>query len=614
GQTELSALKYKQFLKAKAVLDVESKIKSSQETLEKEEKETRSNLNFSEELDKKIGFLEAKRYKVQEELAEIRGKMKAQIVPGKTDGESLKIEKLDYERQLDVMSQKLKELDAQLSEEQGQFNNLKTAVDKFNSKIESAKHNRIDSDQLRRTLEDFESEFSHAVEMLSAENFHDIKSKLKQLVSKLAETRRGMSLAPVDLTALFVSKEDTQTQLHKLELNIVEHTTLRQTYIETIESYNAKLNQIKSLLVDDPEKFKSELFAQEEILNTSLSELIEQINDLRGNLSKVTQQEKDKKNFLIEEEKKYRQMNSDLAVQKDDFNQILVEKARIETRLEAINKEAQNALGTKLDQLHQHKEAQVPADLTNKIVKLKHQLELAGGIDETTMQEYRETEERFNYLTQQSQDLSKAVLDLKTVIEELDAVIKNQFSEAFDKISEKFSEYFRILFNGGRAQMTLQRSAIISDDDQSAEDQETDDEDEVPAGVDGVRAKKAQTEISGIEIKATPPGKKLASIAALSGGERALTAIALLCAMLASYPSPFVVLDEVDAALDEANSIRLGKILGTLSNKTQFIAITHNRETMRQAHTLYGVTMTDEGISKILSLKLEQAEKVAPQS
>ncbi len=112
----------------------------------------------------------------------------------------------------------------------------------------------------------------------------------------------------------------------------------------------------------------------------------------------------------------------------------------------------------------------------------------------------------------------------------------------------------------------------------------------------------------GIEIKATPPGKKLATIAALSGGERALTAIALLCAMLASYPSPFVVLDEVDAALDEANSIRFAKILGTLAHQTQFITITHNRETMRQGHTLYGVTMGDDSISKILSLKLEQAE------
>jgi chromosome segregation protein len=117
--------------------------------------------------------------------------------------------------------------------------------------------------------------------------------------------------------------------------------------------------------------------------------------------------------------------------------------------------------------------------------------------------------------------------------------------------------------------------------------------------------------VTGIDIKATPPGKKLASIQALSGGERALTSIALLCSLLACFPSPFVVLDEVDAALDDANTIRFGQILGTLSHQTQFITITHNRETMAQANTLYGVTMGDDGISKILSVKLEQAKSFA---
>ena len=117
--------------------------------------------------------------------------------------------------------------------------------------------------------------------------------------------------------------------------------------------------------------------------------------------------------------------------------------------------------------------------------------------------------------------------------------------------------------------------------------------------------------IVGIDIKATPPGKKLASIQALSGGERALTSIALLCSLLTCFPSPFVVLDEVDAALDDANTIRFGQILGTLAHQTQFITITHNRETMAQAAILYGVTMGDDGVSKLLSVKIEQAKQFA---
>jgi chromosome segregation protein len=614
-ETDLSALKTQLDLKDKAVQDIEAQIESFRGNLEKEERASQSNQGFTEELEKKISFLEAKRYKVQEELAEIRGKLKAQVVPGKNDPESLKVEKLDYERQLDVMSQKLKDLDSQLASEQKQFSDLKAAVDHFNKKIDAAKNSKMDPDQLRRTLEQFESEFSNALETLTSDNFNDIKSRLRQLVSRLAEARRSLTLAsPVDLSGLLMEKEETQARLHKMELNMVEHSTLKQTYLDTIESYNSKLNQIKSLMKDDPEKFKSELFSQEERSNAALTELVSQISELRESLTKITQQEKDKKAFLMEEEKKYRQLSGELAGHKDEQNRVLVDKARLETRLEAVSKEAEAALGAaRLPELAQHKKAEVPADLVNKIDKLKRQMELAGGIDEATMQEYRETEERFNYLTQQSGDLTKAVADLKSVIEELDQVIKNQFNEAYAKISEKFVEYFRILFNGGRAQMTLQRSAVSEDDAEGELAEDIEDEEAAPVGVDGVRRKKSQMEISGIEIRATPPGKKLASIAALSGGERALTAIALLCAMLASYPSPFVVLDEVDAALDEANSIRFAKILGTLAHQTQFITITHNRETMRQAHTLYGVTMTDEGISKILSLKLEQAEKVVPQ-
>lgn len=119
------------------------------------------------------------------------------------------------------------------------------------------------------------------------------------------------------------------------------------------------------------------------------------------------------------------------------------------------------------------------------------------------------------------------------------------------------------------------------------------------------------TGLQGVEIQATPPGKKIQSIAMLSGGERALTAIALICAIISANPSPFVVLDEVDAALDEANSERLAKILDELSHKTQFIVITHNRASMRKANILYGVTMGDDGVSKLLSIKLDEATATA---
>lgn len=345
----------------------------------------------------------------------------------------------------------------------------------------------------------------------------------------------------------------------------------------------------------------AELAAEEERLNQSLEKLLSEIKTLEADLENYAKAEEETKQQLFVKERLLRNKQETLVRTSEQKNFLSVESAKLMTRKEAYEQEAAVELDVGFrEKIERSNGTAVPAGLPEKITKLKGQLAMVGGVDELVQQEYKETEERYQYLTSQCHDLEKGMADLKTVIKELDEVIKKEFHGAFTRISEKFAEYFRILFNGGRANMTIMREAI------QQEVQGEKSEEEEPASSQDLRHS-GRTEIVGIEIKATPPGKKLAGISALSGGERALTSIALLSAILATYPSPFVVLDEVDAALDEANSIRFGKILGTLAHKTQFITITHNRETMRQSHTLYGVTMGDDGVSKILSLKLEQA-------
>ena len=343
-----------------------------------------------------------------------------------------------------------------------------------------------------------------------------------------------------------------------------------------------------------------------ERLDTELSALTEKITGAEKKIAQLTESETERKNQLFVKERLLRNKQDTLLRTHDQKNQLTVELARYQTRLENHEQEAKTALGEDFDAAIRQVEGQpIPAGLTEKVAHLTKQLEMIGGVDDLLVQEFKETEERHVYLTSQSADLQKGLADLKAAIVELDEVIKKEFQEAFDKISDKFSEYFRVLFGGGKATMTILKERVTPLPTSPTGGEEIDNEEFPP--LDGEGKGGVKSEITGIDIKATPPGKKLAGIAALSGGERALTAIALLSAMLASYPSPFVVLDEVDAALDEANSIRFGKILGTLASRTQFITITHNRETMRQSHTLYGVTMGEDGISKILSLKLEQA-------
>ncbi len=238
------------------------------------------------------------------------------------------------------------------------------------------------------------------------------------------------------------------------------------------------------------------------------------------------------------------------------------------------------------------------------MIDCKNQLELIGGIDLETEKEYNETKERYDFLSNQTSDLNNAIKSLEEIISDLDLNIKGRFDHEFNIISEKFSEYFKILFNGGTAKIIK-----LSEEEKSVASENLEKIEENPSEENLKKIKLLKKRnalgLSGIEIQATPPGKKIQAISMLSGGERALTAIALICAIISSNPSPFVVLDEVDAALDEANSERLAQILDDLSNKTQFIVITHNRASMKRASVLYGVTMQSDGISKLLSVKLE---------
>ena len=232
-------------------------------------------------------------------------------------------------------------------------------------------------------------------------------------------------------------------------------------------------------------------------------------------------------------------------------------------------------------------------ELKRKIERMRARLEEIGGIDETVVKEYQETEARHSFLSKELEDLKNAKTSLHELIKELETNIKEDFHIGFAKIKEEFHNYFRIIFGGGRA--TLQLVDVPMRGGSSEEEGEEDGESTRP------------TE-PGVEVSIDLPKKRIKGLTMLSGGERALTSIALLFSITAVNPPPFLILDETDAALDEANSQRYSAILRELAKKTQLILVTHNRETMKCASILYGVTMGDDGVSKLLSLRLEEAE------
>ena len=219
------------------------------------------------------------------------------------------------------------------------------------------------------------------------------------------------------------------------------------------------------------------------------------------------------------------------------------------------------------------------AEAEEKYTEVRRKIEALGPVNPDALQEFEESQQRYDFLNAQRQDLLDSIRDTEKAIKEIDVESKKRFQDAFDKINEYFRGTYEILFNGGAGEMRLTDPTNVNE--------------------------------SGIDIIASPPGKRLQNVLLLSGGERAMTAKALLMAIFKFQPSPFCVLDEVDAPLDEANIIRLTKLVKEMSGNTQFIFITHAKRTMEASQSMYGVTMQEPGVSKLVSVKFHGGEKPA---
>ena len=303
-------------------------------------------------------------------------------------------------------------------------------------------------------------------------------------------------------------------------------------------------------------------------------------------------------NTQRETEQKIQQLSAELQVlERDrvDFKQEIQEAVSLIGRSASdyYTKELQSEHGENINQEQiVQEDRQEQRKRKRELEKLKIRLEELGvGATEDLLSEHKEAQERDTFLASELDDLSQSVDNLKSLTEEMQEKLQEQFAAGMEKISQEFNTFFTLMFGGGSA--VLQRVALKvrkHEDDDDAEDAKTEE---------------------GIELNVQLPNKRVKGLEMLSGGERALTSIALIFAMSQVNPPPFIILDETDAALDEANSRRYGDMIEALSKKSQLVLITHNRETMARAGILYGITMGGEGVSKVLSVKFEEAAAVA---
>ncbi|MGH2487854.1 MAG: AAA family ATPase, partial [Ktedonobacterales bacterium] len=347
----------------------------------------------------------------------------------------------------------------------------------------------------------------------------------------------------------------------------------------------------------------------------ALTELRERVRTLSTEAQTAEQRQSDLDRQIQELERGQNSERQELARVEVEHKRSVIESQRardaIETLIQQIREELTDGDGDPVEafavaevgQDDDAREAEATEALSSEeanklrrqIDQLRGRIKHLGGYDPEAPQVYEELKTRFDFLTGQVRDMEHASANLITVIQELDATMRRQFEETFHAVNERFQRHFTSLFSGGaaRLELTAPRRAQ-SDEDEEDDAQET----RMPTRGMG---------LGGIEVYVQIPGKRVQDLTLLSGGERAMVSAALLFALLETNPPPFCLLDEVDAALDEANVVRFCEILQVLAEQTQFIVITHNRVTMTHANAIYGISMGGDSVSRVLSMKLKEA-------
>ena len=412
---------------------------------------------------------------------------------------------------------------------------------------------------------------------LVKENIISIKYELEKCIQekeKTVDTIKNIENKMNEIDNKLKQQEDKLYLLNKAKIEIEETIN---TKAKQADELNRQHEEIKADLTGTKNILEGKLTEEEENI---LKEYYESIRKKDETVNTINILE-DEKHDLEEEKEQFeyqiRKENTTYNTKNKELKELEIEVNRLDVKLDNLL----NILNETYNMTYEHATSLYKLELDSDIARtkvntLKRELRDIGEVNLNAPKEYDEISTRYEFLITQREDLINAENTLLDIIKEMDTVMIREFKKTFEVINKNFNETFKELFRGGNAALKL------TDPDNILE--------------------------TGIEIDACPPGKKLKNISLLSGGEKTFTAISLLFAILKSRPVPFCVLDEVEAALDEVNVDSFGNYVKRLQEKTQFILITHKKKTMEYANTLYGITMQESGVSKLVSVKLESLE------
>ena len=484
--------------------------------------------------------------------------------------DKLEKEKEEYINSSEVIIEQVQGLEKQLQETdityatgKQRVSSIDENIQTIQKRIEKLKEESSKIEEKQKEIQTQKQENEKQIEHMKEQNEEDQKI-IDEFSNSNKESQEYIDNLNLDITNLKISV----SSFNESEVSIQEMTDMLKTEIET----HTKNKENKNKQIEKAKEENIQLKAEIENTKQEIEKVKEQVANSGENIEKLKQERIQKNEKLTEKETEQTSEFKTIEDLKAQITKLEVKKTKTEEDITDIINKMWEEYQLTPNNVKDYQKPENIALTQRKVNELRTDIRELGSVNVDSIEEYKNLKERYDFMCEQRLDLENTMSKLRKIIQEMLETMKQQFKEKFEIINKNFGEVFKELFGGGMAEVSL-----------------TDEENILECGID---------------ITVQPPGKKLQNMTLLSGGEKAFTAIALLFAILKINPAPFCVLDEIEAALDDVNVYRFAEYLKKFSKETQFLVITHRKGTMEAANTVYGVTMEENGVSKLLSMKL----------
>ena len=491
-------------------------------------------------------------------------KLKEKIKKLEKDKEEYVSSSEDIIEEVQSLEKQLQEIDITYATEKQRVVSIDENIEQIQKRIEKLKDENSKAEESKKSIEASKQENEKQIENINTQNREDQK-----IIDEFSNTNKDSQKYIDDLNLDITNLKISVSSFNESEVSIQEMTDMINKEIEThTKNKENKKAQIENANLENV-KLKDEI----ENTKQEIEKVKSQVANSGENIEKLKKERINKNEKLSKKEDEQTEQFKTIENLKAQITKLEVKKSKTEDDITDIINKLWEEYELTPNNVGNYSKPENVALTQRKVNALRTDIKELGSVNVDSIEEYKNLKDRYDFMCEQRLDLEDTMSKLRKVIQDMTDTMKKQFKEKFEVINKNFGEVFKELFGGGMAEVTL-----------------TDEENILECGID---------------ITVQPPGKKLQNMTLLSGGEKAFTAIALLFAILKINPAPFCVLDEIEAALDDVNVYRYAEYLKKFAKETQFLIITHRKGTMEAADTVYGVTMEEKGISKLLSMKLK---------